>query len=126
VLDLLRSQIPVRALAHITGGGVLNLLRFPGDVGYEIDRPLPAPGVFDLIAAQAAVPPEEMYDVFNMGCGFVAVVPDEHADEAVALLGARHPGTARIGTITDRAQVVELPPLGLRATREGGVQRLAG
>jgi phosphoribosylformylglycinamidine cyclo-ligase len=126
VLDLLRSEIPVRALAHITGGGVLNLLRFPGDVGYEIDRPLPAPGVFDLIAAQAAVPLEEMYDVFNMGCGFVAVVPDELADEAVALLGARHPGTARIGTITDRAQVVELPPLGLRATRDGGVQRLAG
>jgi phosphoribosylformylglycinamidine cyclo-ligase len=67
-----------------------------------------------------------MYDVFNMGCGFVAVVPDEHADAAVALLGARHPGTARIGTITDRAQTVELPSLGLQATREGGVQRLAG
>jgi phosphoribosylformylglycinamidine cyclo-ligase len=125
VLDLLRSAIPVKALAHITGGGVLNLLRFPGDVGYEIDRPLPVPGVFDLIAAQADVPPEEMYDVFNMGCGFVAVVPDEHAEAAVALLGRRHPGTARVGTITDRAQTVELPSLGLRASR-AGVQRLAG
>ena len=95
-------------------------------VGYEIDVPLPVPGVFGLIAAQADVPPEEMYDVFNMGCGFVAVVPHEHADSAVALLAERHPGTARIGTITDRAQAVELPTLGLRATREGGVQRLDG
>jgi phosphoribosylformylglycinamidine cyclo-ligase len=121
VLDLLRSSVPVRALAHITGGGVTNLLRFPGAAGWEIDAPLPPQPVFAAIARAAAVPPAEMYDVFNMGCGFVAVVPDEHADEAVAVLGARHPGTARIGTITDRVGRVELPGLGLVATREGGV-----
>jgi phosphoribosylformylglycinamidine cyclo-ligase len=121
VLDLLRSDVPVRALAHITGGGVMNLLRFPGDAGWELDAPLPPQPVFAAIAAAANVPPAEMYDVFNMGCGFVAVVPDEHADTAVELLRARHPGTARIGTITDRAGRVELPTLGLVATREGGV-----
>ncbi|MEA2294090.1 MAG: phosphoribosylformylglycinamidine cyclo-ligase [Solirubrobacteraceae bacterium] len=120
-LDLLRSDIPVRALAHITGGGVMNLLRFPGTAGWEIDAPLPPQPVFAAIAEAAGVPPAEMYDVFNMGCGFVAVVPDEHADVAVAILGARHPGTARIGMVTDRAGRVELPSLGLRATREAGV-----
>jgi phosphoribosylformylglycinamidine cyclo-ligase len=120
-LDLLRSAIPVRALAHITGGGVMNLLRFPGAAGWEIDAPLAPQPVFAAIAAAADVPPAEMYDVFNMGCGFVAVVPEEHADEAVAILRARHPATARIGTITDRAGLVELPKLGLRATRETGV-----
>jgi phosphoribosylformylglycinamidine cyclo-ligase len=41
-----------------------------------------------------------MWDVFNMGCGFVALVPEHRADDAVALLGAHHPGTARIGTVT--------------------------
>jgi phosphoribosylformylglycinamidine cyclo-ligase len=121
VLDLLRSDVPVRALAHITGGGVLNLLRFPGETGWEIDAPLAPQPVFAAIAGAAAVAPAEMYDVFNMGCGFVAVVPAEHADEAVRILGARHPGTARIGTITDRASRVELPGLGLVATRERGV-----
>jgi phosphoribosylformylglycinamidine cyclo-ligase len=121
VLDLLRSPVPVRALAHITGGGVTNLLRFPGEAGWEIDAPLPAQPVFAAIAEAAKVAPAEMYDVFNMGCGFVAVVPAEHADEAVRILGARHPGTARIGTITERGGRVELPGLGLVATREGGV-----
>jgi phosphoribosylformylglycinamidine cyclo-ligase len=125
VLDLLRSEIPVRALAHITGGGVMNLLRFPGAAGWEIDAPLEPQPVFTAIAEAAAVPPAEMYDVFNMGCGFVAVVPDEHAGAAVELLGARHPGTARIGTITDRAGRVELPGLGLVATRDGGVRAAA-
>jgi phosphoribosylformylglycinamidine cyclo-ligase len=100
----------------------MNLLRFPGDSGWELDAPLLPQPVFAAIAAAANVPPAEMYDVFNMGCGFVAVVPDEHADEAVRILGARHPGTARIGTVTDRPGRVELPGLGLFATREGGVR----
>jgi phosphoribosylformylglycinamidine cyclo-ligase len=124
VLDLLRSEIDVRALAHITGGGVMNLLRFPGDAGWRIDAPLPAQPVFAAIASAASVAPEEMYDVFNMGCGFVAVVPDDDSDAAVELLAARHPGTARIGTVTDGPSRVDLPGLGLAATRERGVHRV--
>jgi phosphoribosylformylglycinamidine cyclo-ligase len=48
-----------------------------------------------------------MWEVFNMGCGFVAVVAEADADEAVALLCARHPGSARIGTVTDQAGQIE-------------------
>jgi phosphoribosylformylglycinamidine cyclo-ligase len=121
ILDLLHSDIDVRALAHITGGGVMNLLRFPGDAGWLIDAPLAPQPVFTAIAEASDVPPAEMYDVFNMGCGFVAVVPDADADAAVELLAQRHPGTARIGTISDKPGLVELPGLGLAATREAGV-----
>ena len=40
-----------------------------------------------------------------MGCGFVAVVPEAHADAAIALLAARHPGTApSAGSPTRRAR----------------------
>src|SRR5919112_5256598 len=60
VLDLLRSDVPVRALAHITGGGVMNLLRFPGDTGWEVDAPLEPQPVFAAIAEAASVPVEEM------------------------------------------------------------------
>jgi phosphoribosylformylglycinamidine cyclo-ligase len=108
VLDLLRSDVPVRGLAHITGGGVRNLLRLGGGrVGYAIEAPLPVPPVFDLVARLGAVSDAEMWEVFNMGCGFVAVVPDERAGEAVAVLAARHPGAARIGSVTgDGGRVV--------------------
>ena len=41
-----------------------------------------------------------MWEVFNMGCGFCVVVPAAHADAAVAILAAHHPGTRRIGTVT--------------------------
>ena len=98
VLDLLRSDVPVRGLAHITGGGVDNLLRLgPGRIGFAIEAPLPVPPVFGLVARLGAVSDAEMWEVFNMGCGFVAIVPDDRADEAAAILGAHHPGAARIG-----------------------------
>jgi phosphoribosylformylglycinamidine cyclo-ligase len=106
-LELLASDVDVHGLAHITGGGLSNLLRLNDAVGFAIDRPLPVPAVFALIAELGAVPDDEMWDVFNMGCGFVAVVPDGRADDAVALLAARHPGAARIGTVTDRAGRIE-------------------
>ena len=98
VLELLRSGLDVRGLAHITGGGVLNLLRLQADVGFQIDAPLPVPPVFGLVQALGDVPDAEMWEVFNMGCGFCAVVPAAQAEDAVALLARHHPGAARIGT----------------------------
>ncbi len=118
VLELLRSQIPVHGLAHITGGGVLNLLRI-GQVGYEISAPLPVPAVFDLIAELGNVPKAEMWEVFNMGCGFCAIVPDESASEAVALLAKHHQGAAVIGRLTAEAGRVRLPALGLAGDEAG-------
>ena len=113
VRDLVRSELDVAGLAHITGDGLLNLLRLHASVGYRIDAPLPAPPVFDLIADRGGIAPAEMHDVFNMGCGFCCVVPAAHASEAVALLAEAHPGAAVIGEVTARAGVVELPSAGL-------------
>ena len=74
--------------------------------------------VFSLIAELGDVPAAEMWEVFNMGCGFCAVVPAADAERAVALLAARHPGTAVIGRVTDSAGRVSVPGLGIEG--EGG------
>ena len=42
-----------------------------------IDAPLPVPPIFELIAERGPVEPAELYEVFNMGCGFCCVVPAE-------------------------------------------------
>jgi len=119
VLELLRSGIPVHGLAHITGGGVLNLLRLGSGVGYEVGEPLPVPPVFELIARCGSVEAAELQKVFNMGCGFVAIVPADAAAAASALLAARHPGTRRIGSVTGDAGRVALPSLGLTGDTHG-------
>jgi phosphoribosylformylglycinamidine cyclo-ligase len=119
IRELLASGIDVRGLAHITGDGFLNLLRLEADVGYRIDSPLTVPLVFELIAERGGIEPAELYEVFNMGCGFCCVVPAGDADAAVELLSLRHPGTAVIGRTTTAAGIVELPRQNLRGTREG-------
>src|SRR5215216_1460866 len=113
VLELLRSRLPVHGLAHITGGGVHNLSRLNAGVGFEISAPLDVPPILDLVREQGRVPEAEMWEVFNMGCGFCAVVPEPAAGDAAALLAERHRGARRIGTVTDRAGRIEVPPLGL-------------
>lgn len=101
VVELLRSEVAVHGLAHITSGGTKNLLRLAAEVGYEIDAPLPVPPVFDLIQEHGGVSDEEMSEVFNMGCGFCAVVPEGDAEAALGLLRAHYPAAQPIGRATD-------------------------
>jgi phosphoribosylformylglycinamidine cyclo-ligase len=111
VLELLRSGVDVRGLAHITGGGLTNILRL--GAGYAIEEPLPVTPIFDLVARLGAVETAEMWEVFNMGCGLVAIVPEADVDDAAAILAGHHPGARRIGTVTDQAGTVTIPDLGL-------------
>ena len=91
MLELLRSEVEVRGLAHITSGGLGNLLRLAAEVGYEIDDPLPVPPIFELISERGGVSDEEMHEVFNMGCGFCCVVAADDEEAALDLLRRHYP-----------------------------------
>jgi phosphoribosylformylglycinamidine cyclo-ligase len=97
VLDLLGSEADVRGLAHITSGGLGNLLRMRAEVGYRIDDPLPAQPIFALIQERAGVSDEEMGEVFNLGCGFCCVVAAADEEAALAHLRGHYPEAQRIG-----------------------------
>jgi phosphoribosylformylglycinamidine cyclo-ligase len=96
-LAALRSNADVRGLAHITGGGFDNLLRLGDHVGWEIDDPLPVPPIFDLIAELGSVSEEEMYEVFNMGCGFCCVVAAADEEAVLGVLREHYPDAKRMG-----------------------------
>jgi len=99
ILELLRSAVEVHGLAHITSGGLGNLLRLAATVDYEIEAPLPVPPIFALIQERGGVSDEEMYDVFNMGCGFCVVIPAADEATALSLLRRHYPAAARIGGV---------------------------
>ena len=120
IRELLESDVEVRGLAHITGDGFLNLLRLEAHAGYRIDAPLPVSPIFTAIAERGGVEDAELYEVFNMGCGFCVVVPREQTDAAIQILEQRHPGTAAIGQTTTATGVVELPKQGLIGRRGEG------
>jgi phosphoribosylformylglycinamidine cyclo-ligase len=105
VLELLRSEVDVRGLAHITSGGLGNLNRLAAPVGHEIDDPLPVPPIFELIRERGSVAEAEMSDVFNMGCGFCVVVAEGDEDAAVESVRRHYPGAKRIGRTVEGSSV---------------------
>ena len=110
VLALLDAGVPVHGLAHISGGGLLNLARLNADVGYRVDALPPAPPVFEAIREAGDVDAAEMFRVFNMGVGFCAAVPREAADDALAAIRSAGGDAQVIGAVTDGPRRVEVEP----------------
>jgi len=83
--DFLNLKDKIHALAHITGGGVVeNLPRvFPEGLGAKIEHAaIRTPEIFKIIAQK--VEPAEMMRTFNMGVGMIIVAPKENADFVLA------------------------------------------
>jgi phosphoribosylformylglycinamidine cyclo-ligase len=110
ILALLR-ELPVKGLAHITGGGLLE----------NVPRVLPAglcavmrhaewtaPPLFSWLKERGNVAAHEMYRTFNCGIGMVAIVAAEHADRALNSLRANGETAWMIGEI--RAKSADQPP----------------
>lgn len=115
VMALLDAGLPVRALAHITGDGLLNLLRIDAkEIGFEFDDLLDPPPVYGLIAERANLGAAEMWATFNMGVGFCIVLPEEHADTALELVRAEGSTAKVIGrAVHDPGRSVKLPTVGV-------------
>jgi phosphoribosylformylglycinamidine cyclo-ligase len=94
----LRRRADVRALAHVTGGGITgNLARvLPEGVGAVVDPSAwERPAVFGWLAAHG-VPEDELRRVFNIGIGYCAVVPAEDAQPGDLVIGRLEAGVAGV------------------------------
>ena len=99
----LRERYDVRALAHITGGGLIdNVARvLPDGLSAEIDRQRwQPPRVFTALQQVGGIHPDEMWRTFNMGIGMVVVVP---ASDAVAASEAAGLPVVSIGRVVSDA-----------------------
>lgn len=124
-LELLRDPaVTVTALAHVTGGGFLNLARIAAPCGYVLDAlPRPQP-VFEAIARLGRVPAAEMYTAYNMGTGFAVTV--RPGGEARAIEVARAHGIEAwvLGRAVDSpVRRISLPTLGLESDDEADTLR---
>jgi phosphoribosylformylglycinamidine cyclo-ligase len=97
----------VRALAHITGGGIPgNLLRCLGDFGANIDLgSWEVPPVFRVMDEAAGVGQAEMLRAFNMGVGMIAACAPPKAEALVRALSERGETAWVIGEVTDSGHV---------------------
>ena len=106
LLSMMRgTDIPVHALSHITGGGLLeNIPRvLPDTLAARIDlTSWQRPEVFNWLQAKGNVNETEMHRVLNCGIGMVVVVPAEQAANAKAHLEAQGETVYTIGQIVQR------------------------
>jgi phosphoribosylformylglycinamidine cyclo-ligase len=104
-------------MAHISGGGLLNVARLAADVSYELDTLPAAPEVFGVIAERGQVGPETMYATFNMGIGFCVVVADSDVQPALEALKKAGEDAVRIGHVTEKpGKSVSIPSQNLTGT----------
>lgn len=99
------AALPVKGMAHITGGGITeNIPRvLPAGLTAEIQKSSwTLPKLFQWLQAEGNIEPLEMYRTFNCGIGMVVIVAKEHAEQAQSLLQAAGETVFQIGHI--RAQ----------------------
>jgi len=111
LLELIQ-QVEVHALAHITGGGLLeNLPRVlpEGSKAVVDTNSWQLPAVFQWLQKQGNVEESEMLRTFNCGIGMVVCVAEADAQRTIELLNAQGETAWRLGQIeaTDGAPVVE-------------------
>lgn len=109
IKEMLASGLAIKALVHITGDGLLNLLRVKADCGFIIDGlPEPQP-IFKLIEEIGSVTKEEMFRVFNMGIGFCVVVSAADVDRVFSICKKYNTECYKIGYVkgSERKIIIE-------------------
>lgn len=84
----LLGEIPVKAMAHITGGGLTNIGRvIPKGLTYKVEhKSIPTPAVMTFLKEKGRISQEEAFTVWNMGMGFVIGVDKNYAQKITQLI----------------------------------------
>lgn len=102
ILAALQADLPIHGMAHITGGGLPeNLPRcLAADQSIRIDLTTwLVPPIFQWLQTTGAIATPEMFNTFNMGIGFVVLVPPDAVAEVQAFFTAQGLENWAIGTV---------------------------
>ena len=108
---LLKNGIHVKAISHITGGGLYeNVPRMMtnGLTARIETAAFPVPPIFELIAKKGNIPLRDMYNTFNMGVGLILAIPKEEVGQAKEILCRSGERAYIIGSVVGGDAGVEL------------------
>jgi phosphoribosylformylglycinamidine cyclo-ligase len=123
------DAVEIHALSHVTGGGLAaNLARvLPTGMFARVDRSTwVPPAVFQTLQSLGRVPQADLERTLNQGVGFVAVLPEPHADRAIELSQLSGIRSWRLGEVTAEARATIAPGVevirGAKGVDGGAVQ----
>ena len=108
---LLSTRLPIHYLSHITGHGLLKLMRPNRALTYRITELPPVPEVLEFLVARAGLTVDDAYKTFNMGCGFAVYCGAGAAREVVAVAQRLGLKALVAGVVEDGPRRVILEPV---------------
>lgn len=113
VRELLGADLGVHYLSHITGHGLLKLMRPRRELSYVVSELPPVPEVLGFLVARAGLSPAGAYSTFNMGCGFAVYCAAGAGAEVVALAAELGLDAWPAGRVQAGPRQVVLEPVGV-------------
>jgi phosphoribosylformylglycinamidine cyclo-ligase len=111
VRALLASDVEVHYLSHITGHGLLKLMRPRRELTYRVSRLPEVPEVLGFLAEQADMDSAAAYRTFNMGCGFAVYCAAGTGEEVVRIATSLGLGAVEAGAVEAGPRRVLLEPI---------------
>ncbi len=113
VAALLERDIPVSYLSHITGHGLMKLMRPQRELTYRVERLPPVPAVLAFMVEQAGLGAAEAYKTFNMGSGFAVYCAAGAGERVVAAAVELGLAATLAGRVEKGPRRVVLEPVGV-------------
>jgi phosphoribosylformylglycinamidine cyclo-ligase len=114
VAAALEAAVPVTYVSHVTGHGLLKLMRPDRPLTYRIERLPPVPAVLSFLASEAGLDDHAAYSTFNMGAGYALYCAPGAGDSIVSLAGEVGLQAIVAGRVEDGPRQVILEPVGVR------------
>jgi phosphoribosylformylglycinamidine cyclo-ligase len=111
---LFEAGLDIHYLSHITGHGLLKLMRPRQELTYRIRELPPVPEVLAFLVEQTAMTPAAAYSTLNMGCGFAVYCPPGAGAEVVRVAEAQGLDARVAGQVEEGVRQVVLEPVGVK------------
>ncbi len=114
VAAILERKLPISYISHITGHGLLKLMRPPRPLTYRITALPSVPEVLDFLVGEGALDAHAAFSTFNMGCGYAFYCAVGSGAEVVRLAEELGLEAVLAGRVEDGPRQVILEPVGVR------------
>ncbi len=118
VAELLRSRVRLNYISHITGHGLLKLMRPQRPLSYRIERLPPVPAVLEFLVSEAGLDAQAAYSTFNMGSGYALYCAAGDGEEIVSTAARLGLEALVAGRVEEGEREVVIEPLGIRFAGE--------
>jgi phosphoribosylformylglycinamidine cyclo-ligase len=114
VAALLEAEVELTYISHVTGHGLLKLMRPAKALTYRIERLLPVPPVLAFLTEQAAMDAQAAYSTFNMGAGYALYCAAGSGEQIVAVAASLGLRAIVAGKVEAGPRQVVLEPVGVQ------------